>query len=120
MATAPRQYQVLHGTTITATGNSGPLPNIGEANSPYIVILINCPNAPTGTTPSVTFSLVSVLPDGSTVLIVAGTAITAAGQQRITASGVIDGTLEVVWTVSGTSPSFTGVNVDLFMSSPDN
>jgi hypothetical protein len=117
---APRRIQALNAQAITATGNSGSLPNIGTSGNPLIVMLIHV-SAVSGTTPSITFSLNSVLPDGSTVVIaplVAITAMTAIGTQRVVFQNTLDPNLQVNWTVSGTTPSLT-CSVDLFLSSPD-
>ena len=113
----PRRTQVLNAQAVTATGNSGPLANQSRMLNPVIVMLIDI-TAVSGTTPSITFGLYSVLPDNSTVLIGAATAMTAAGQQRMVFQNVIEPNVQVNWTVSGTTPSLTA-NVDLFFTSPD-
>lgn len=116
MAT-PRRAQILHAQAMTASGNSGSLPNLGRMLNPVVVMLIEI-TAVSGTTPSITFGLYSVLPDGSTVLIAAATAMTAAGQQRVVFQNVLEPNVQVNWTVSGTTPSLTA-NVDLYFTSPD-
>ena len=116
----PRRTQVLNAQAVTASGNSGPLLNLGRMLNPVVVMLIDI-TAATGTTPSITFSLVSVLPDGSTVAIapvVAITAMTAAGQQRVVFQNVIEPNVQVNWVVTGTTPSLTS-NLDLYFTSPD-
>ena len=60
----------------------------------------------------------SVLPDGSTALIAAATAMTTAGQQPVVFQNVIRPNIQVDWTVSGTTPSAT-CSVDLWFTSPD-
>jgi hypothetical protein len=117
---APRRHQVLNAQAVTTSGNSGTLPDIGQNGNPTVVMLIHV-SAVSGTSPSITFSLNAVLPDGSTVAIaplVAITAMTAIGVQRVVFQNVLEPNLQVNWSVSGTTPSLTCA-VDLFLSSPD-
>lgn len=117
----PRRIQVAQAATpLTATGNSGSLLNISQNNNPTIILLIDV-SAVGGTSPSLTFTLNSVLPDNSLIAIpptVAIVAITAAGQARYIFHDVIDPNIQLNWVISGTTPSFTA-NVDLFLTSPD-
>lgn len=116
-----RRIQVAQtATPLTASGNTGSILNIGQNNNPTIILLIDVTVA-AGTTPSLTFTLNSVLPDGSLVAIpptVAIVAITAAGQARYVFHDVVDNNIQLNWAISGTTPSFT-CNVDLFLTSPD-
>ena len=69
-------------------------------------------------TPIVVFSLMLVLPDGSTVEVGAATAMTAAGQQRVVVQNAIEPNVQVNWAVTNTTPTVT-CNVDLWFTSPD-
>jgi hypothetical protein len=116
----PRRQQVLNASAVTVSGNSGPLSNLGRMLNPVVVMLIDV-TAVSGTTPSLTFTLNAVLPDGSLAAIpptVAIVAITATGQARYIFHDVIDPTIQLNWAVTGTTPSLT-CNVDLFFTSPD-
>jgi hypothetical protein len=113
----PRRTQILNAQAVTASGNSGVVANQSRMLNPVVVMLIDI-TAVSGTTPSIAFGLYSVLPDNSIVLIAAATAMTAFGQQRMVFQNVIEPNVQVNWTVSGTTPSFT-CNVDLFFTSPD-
>lgn len=110
MAHAPR-YHAQAAVTINAIGNTGSLPNLCDFERvlPIVSAIINLPNAPTGTTPGAIFSL-DVSVDGVVWVSVATTAsITAAGVVRLVASNIIEPFVRISWTVSGTTPSFTGV-----------
>jgi hypothetical protein len=108
----PRRTQVLNAQAVTASGNSGPLLNLGRMLNLVVVMLIDI-TAATGTTPSITFSLVSVLPDGSTVAIAPVVVF-----QNVVFQNVIEPNVQVNWVVTGTTPSLTS-NLDLFFTSPD-
>lgn len=114
-----RRHQVLKAANITASGNSGTLENIGTSATPTVVIDIDIATAPTGTAPSIQFSLNSVLPDGSVAQIVQGAALTGAGTQRIVATGVLDAQIQLAWVVTGTTPNFGSVSADIYLTSPD-
>lgn len=99
-------YTIVSSSARTATGNSGPL-IMGYA--PTINLEVNV-SAVSGTTPSMTLSLLWSN-DGVNFGAVDGTpdafaAITATGAvvKQVSAKGLY---LQVVWTISGTSPSFT-------------
>jgi hypothetical protein len=97
---------------INATINSNSISNLTNIGDGTVYLFINVKNAPTGTTPTLTFSMYEVDPgDRSTVVrgIITGMAIKAAGTQVLTLPMVSSGIVQVSWTVGGTSPSFTGV-----------
>lgn len=109
---------LLNNATVTANGNSTVITNDGRTSW---VLLVRVANAPTGTSPTLTFS-VQVSVDGVN-FVQAGTAslasITAAGSQRTvyavnsTQGPIVEPFIQVFWTVGGTTPSFTGVYADL-------
>jgi len=119
----PRVHQVGP-STITAAGNSGPLANLGHNVQPEIIAHLTIAGPVTGTTPSLTLS-VDASADGvnfaSVGTFTAQTAQTPANTSiRLALANVLDPFIRVSWTVSGTTPSFAGVQVNLIMSSPDN
>jgi hypothetical protein len=108
------------GQTITALGNSGPISALQyERISLYVAVA----NAPTGTSPTLTFTLYGLDPYGATYSLVASSAISAAGDAILQVgpsmgSGTpylfVPQLVQVSWTVGGTTPSFTGVNATLY------
>lgn len=115
----PRKHEVQVNTTIAAAGNSGQLPNLGLSAMPDVIIAIAVKGTPTGTNPTLQFTLYAVDHAGNKYQIWQGANITAAGVQRAQVSGCIDPFFEVDWATGGTSPSFPNVYVTLYMSSPD-
>lgn len=106
--------QPLVDDTITTSG-SVPLSAKG---ADALVVVVDVTAAPTGTSPSLTFSLEYIDPNTGTAYALAATsgafaAITAqlASPQRVVFDPVYDENLQLVWTVSGTTPSFAGVSV---------
>lgn len=98
--------------TITASGSQI---ITGMGMSEWYLI-INIKNAPTGTTPSITFKIEAVDPIDQTTVIDAtttqtGVAHTAVGTESIQFADNITDTVKISWTVTGTTPSFTGCNV---------
>lgn len=86
-----------------------------------VSLFINIKNAPTGTTPTITYTIQEVDP-GDLVTVVGtsttGSAITAIGTQILTLSVTKSGVINVSWTVTGTTPSFTGVYATLVTKLP--
>jgi hypothetical protein len=76
-------------------------------------LVVNIKNAPTGTTPTLTFQIQELDPgDQSTAIgaAVVGTALIAAGTQTLKLPDCTTGCVKVTWTIGGTSsPTFTGV-----------
>lgn len=112
-------------STITANGNSGNLTNLCNGLDPIIELFVTIASAPTGTTPTLTFSVQESV-DGSNYATVASTsAISAAGSYRLmfstgtTTGPIITPYVRVAWTVGGTTPSFTGVTITLLFSNPE-
>jgi hypothetical protein len=111
--------QVVHtNATITASGSSVVAMNFGHKETSLV---INVTAAPTGTTPSITYSIQEVDPGNGTTTITAaktGAAITALGVQILTLPVTYGGDIIVTWTVTGTTPSFTGVYATLVNKGP--
>jgi hypothetical protein len=108
--------------TINASGNTGvgvnALANLSDMDkSRAVVALINAPNAPTGTTPSLTFSLDASHDGGNTWFNVkTATALTAAGQVRLSSVDLIEPHVRVSWAITGAGATFTGVTIDLLFN----
>jgi hypothetical protein len=80
-----------------------------------VVMFVNVANAPTGTSPNLSMQLQSSLDGTNWANVGSALAFTAAGTQRLEAQGV-----EPFWriakTVTGTTPSFTGVTSHVMFS----
>lgn len=101
--------QIIAGSPVTASGNSSALGNYGSKS---VALIINVKNAPTGTSPTLQFTLAEVDPgDGVTVVgsSTSSTVITGIGVQTLTLPSTVSGSFLVSWTVTGAGASFTGV-----------
>ncbi len=108
----PNQQTVQSNATVTTSGSSI-FTGFGVRE---ITLVINIKNAPTGTGPSITYSLQEIDPgDGLTAVgtSVTGTAITTAATQILSLPLTLTGAVKVTWTVTGITPSFTGVYATL-------
>jgi hypothetical protein len=77
-------------------------------------LLINLKNAPTGTSPTIQFKIEEVDPIDQTTVIgqtVTGVSHTAAGYEALELAGALSDTFKITWTIGGTTPEWTGVNV---------
>lgn len=118
---ANRRHQVQNAATLTASGNSGMLPNLGESSNPTVIVYIDVTGAVTngGGTLQVTVYGSS---DGSRTAQLAQDATinaTLSGPHRLVIHDVLDPNIEVAWVIGGTTPSYAGVNIDVYMTSPD-
>jgi hypothetical protein len=107
------QHTQAFSGTITASGNSGYLPNLSQNGE--VVALVNSGTV-TGTTPSLTVTVYGALTSGGPLeQLVAFTAITStqANVVRQALTEVISPFVYVAWVVSGTTPSFAGASIDL-------
>lgn len=106
------RQQVLYNATVTTTG-SAVFDGFGAKE---LNLIINNTVTPTGTTPTITFmiqevdpgDMVTVLGNSST-----GTAISTITTQIVSLPMMYGGTVLVTWTVTGTTPSFTGLYASL-------
>lgn len=118
----PKRVQLIANQTITATGNSGAaVPNNSQCPIPAVEAVLNVPGAVSGTTPSLTVSIWEVDPvSGSNVLLGTFAAVTAtlANPLRLAFQSVFGTGFFASWAVSGTTPSFGGVELDLYYT-PD-
>lgn len=101
---------VLSNATITATGSTAVTLDPGGFNQIRMIVRIN--NSPTGTAPTIKFTLNNL--DSSGNIVGAGTesatynsSITTQSFTHISLSGL----LQLNYTVTGTTPSFTGITV---------
>lgn len=94
------------GTVATASGNSGWI-YVGNVNNIVIVLDVS---AVAGTTPSMALNVTTTYSnvDIHSVAVPGGafTAVTAAGQQIISIT-TFQGYIQLNWTITGTTPSFT-------------
>jgi hypothetical protein len=103
------QQVVLSNATVTATGSAMVAMDFGHKE---LSLIVNITAVPTGTLPSITFSIQEVDPGNETTTIApakSGAAITGVSTQIITLPVMYGGSVLVSWTVTGTTPSFTGV-----------
>jgi hypothetical protein len=108
----PNQQAVQANATLVASGSSI-FTGYGVSE---VSLFINVKSAPTGTTPTLQYTIQEVDPgDGTTVIgsTVSSTVINAVGIQRITLESTFGGSLKVSWVVAGASASFTGVYATL-------
>jgi len=111
----PGQQTVHSNATLTSSGSL----TFSGLGSREITLIINVKNAPTGTTPSLAYTLTDVDPGDQTTAI-SGQTVTCSAITGITATptvlvlrATVSSTVRVSWTVTGTSPSFTGVYATL-------
>jgi len=108
----PNQSSVHSNATVTASGSSI-LTGYGASE---VSLFINVTAAPTGTTPTIQYTIQEVDPGNGTTVIgntATSTVINAIGIQRITLESTFGGAIKVSWVVTGTTPSFTGVYASL-------
>lgn len=107
--------------TITANGSTV-LTWVGHSEW---YLIINIKNAPTGTTPTLQFTIEEVDPIDQTTVVntlynFTSDVFTAAGVGIVEIPELQSDTLKISWTVGGSSPSFTGVNVTFCGHGPGN
>jgi len=108
-----KQPMFINGT-ITSSGIS----NVGNLGVPMVNLFINIKSAPTGTNPSIMFSMYELDPGDQSTPIgtsVTGSLITGITTQILTLPLTTSGLVQVSWAVNGDSPSFTGVYVTASM-----
>jgi len=101
-------------STITTSGIS----NLRGLGVPMVNLFINIKNAPTGTNPTITFSMYEIDPGDQATPIgtsVTGATISGIGTQILSLPLTTSGMAQVSWTISGASASFTGVYVTALM-----
>ena len=105
--------QVVHfNATVTSSG-SAVFDGFGAKE---LNLIINNTIAPTGTTPSITYTISEVDPGDQTTLVgnsTAGTAILTATTQIVSLPIMYGGTVKVSWAVTGAGASFTGLYASL-------
>ena len=109
---SPAPLGIHSNSTITASG-SQLVTNYGGAE---LNLIINVTAGPTGSTPTLQYSMVEVDPgNGTTVLgtTVSSTVVNTISIQKVTLPVVGGGAVLISWTVTGAGASFTGVYATL-------
>jgi hypothetical protein len=122
MAIHNRRHNILSAQTVTASSNSGTLPNLGRSGNPVIIAILDVSGTVSGTNPTLDCALVGWLDSERPYTIANFEQVTATltEPQRLVIPNVLEDNLELVWTVGGTNtPSFASVNLDILMTSPD-
>lgn len=113
-------HEVLSAASINASGNSGALPNLGQNNPDSLIVVdIFVNNAPTGTSPTLTFSFFAKDGKGHKYALTAASgtfsALNAQGGQRVTFTNVPEPNLELDWAIGGSaSPTFSSVDATIY------
>lgn len=110
--------------SVNATGSSPAVQNLQNVLDPYVELLIHITTAPTGTSPTLTYS-VAVSEDGTNFdTIYTGTALSAVGWTRVlftpqsTQGPIMEEWIKVTWTAGGTFTTAAVVTSDLIFSNP--
>jgi hypothetical protein len=108
----PNEQIVQSAVTLTANGSA----IVSGYGSPQVSLIVNITNAPTGISPTITFTMTEVDPIDQTTQIGGSVSTgpitgTLAGTFSVPVQGA--GTFVVTWTLTGTTPSFSGVNVSV-------
>lgn len=115
-----RRQAAIPSQTITASGNSGPLTNLGQSGNPTVVAILDVQGAIAGVSPSLTVTVYSVTDEGRLISLGSFAAVTGdlANPLRLVIHDVLEPNVQVGWVVSS-GASFGGVTCDLYMTSPD-
>jgi len=108
----PNQQTVQSNATVTTSGSQV----FSGFGTREITLVINIKNTPTGTLPTLTYTLQEIDPgDGTTAVgsSVTGAALTAIGTQLLTLRLSLSGVVQVSWAITGAGASFTGVYTTL-------
>jgi hypothetical protein len=105
--------RTIHSAATLTTSGSQVLTWVGHAEW---YLIINLKNAPTGSSPTIQFKIEQLDPiDQTTVItgerVFTGALKTSAGTDVIEVPELISDTVKISWTITGSSPSWTGVNV---------
>ncbi len=108
----------VNATLIPGSAAAGPFRNKSQSINPLIVLVVTVANAPTGTSPTLTFAIGGSLDQVNYAQVGATIAITAAGTYRFAITDVLETWLDITPIVSA-GGSFTGVTATLLSTSPD-
>lgn len=104
---------ILNNGTITASDFA--VIDVGAAS--HIVLIVNILNAPTGTSPTLTFTLADVDPIDQITMVgnsVSSSTLSSVAATIIELDNCKSNIVRISWTLGGTSsPTFTGVNITL-------
>lgn len=113
VATRHVDFPIHQNATVTTSGSSGAFsPPIDPDHTEHRSCVLVSIAGVTGTSPQVIFKVQASLDGTNWFDCMGAQTLTAAGTARIEFSAV-EPFHQVVWTVSGTTPSFTGVNSHL-------
>lgn len=104
----PGSKTIQNNATLVASGSSV----FYGFGAGAVTIIIDVTVSPTGTTPTLQYTLQEIDPGDNTTVFgstASSTVINAIGIQTVTLSGVKGGSIKVSWAVGGGTPSFTGV-----------
>lgn len=104
---------ILNNYTITSSSSW----IVDGLNSSEIILSINILNTPTGTNPSLIFTVADIDPIDQTTIIgnqISSSAFTSTTTTTLKLRNSLSDTIKISWTLAGTSsPTFTGVNVSI-------
>lgn len=111
-AASPHRQTIHNNATVTTSGNTV-VSGLGWSEW---WLVINLKNTPTGTTPTIQFKIEQLDPIDQTTVIdstttVTGSSHTTSGTEKLQVTDILSDTIKISWTVTGTTPSWTGVNV---------
>ena len=119
LVTQDTNRQVVQSNATVTTSSSTILGSYGNKE---ITLFINVKSAPTGTLPTLTYTIQEVDPGDQTTVLgtsTTGAALNAAGVQILTLSVTTSGFIKVSWVIGGSaSPTFTGVYATLVTKLP--
>lgn len=105
---------VQSNATVTTSGST--IISTNDFGTQQISLVINVTASPTGTTPTITYTIQEVDPGNITTVFgnsTTSSAINSISVNTITLTSTTSNTIKVSWTVTGTTPSFTGVYTTL-------
>lgn len=104
------QFSVQSNATVTTSGSQ--IITTNDFGAQQINLIVNVTNAPTGTTPTIIYSLQEVDPGNGTTLYGTSSStilISATGVYTTSIYVNTSNAVKITWTIAGTTPSFTGV-----------
>jgi hypothetical protein len=104
------QFTVQANSTVTTSGSTTVTNN--DFGAQQISLIINITASPTGTTPTLTYTIQELDPGNGTTVMgnsVSSSALSTTGVTIITLTSTTSNNIKVSWTIAGTTPSFTGV-----------
>jgi hypothetical protein len=103
-------------TNATITSSGSTIISTNDFGVQQISLVINITNSPTGTTPTITYTIQEIDPGNNTTTFgnsATSSALNSISINTITLTASTSNTIKVSWTVTGSSASFTGVYTTL-------